>query len=410
MLRAGRADPRADGLATSSPTSATRRATRSATSTSAPRRRRDVLGWRPLFTLDEGLRSGRSPGTRDFLSAEERAHEPHRPPAARAAATRSSRSSSLGATPLANALLDAPTSSTSPSRRYPLDLVFCPACSLVQITETVPPEELFRDYVYFSSFSDTMLAHAARARARLIARARLGARQPRRRGRQQRRLPAAVLPASRRAGARHRAGAQHRARWREERRHPDARASSSARELAARLAARGHARRRHPRATTCSPTSPDLNGFVAGIRDAAEADDGVAVIEVPYVKDMLDHCEFDTIYHEHLCYFSLTALDAPASAGTGWRIADVERVPIHGGSLRLFAAPTEAATSRPRRSRRCSTEERGWGVATLGAVPRVRASACGSSSASCATLLGATEGGRQADRRLRRRRPRAARC
>jgi predicted TPR repeat methyltransferase len=52
---------------------------------------------------------------------------------------------------------------------------------------------------------------------------------------------------------------------------------------------------------------PDLNGFVAGIATLLK-DDGVAVIECPYVRDLIDHCEFDTIYHEHLCYFSVTAL------------------------------------------------------------------------------------------------------
>src|SRR6478735_11367373 len=65
---------------------------------------------------------------------------------------------SLGATPLANALVRDP--GAGPEPRYPLDLVFCPTCTLVQITETVPPELLFSDYVYFSSFSETMLAHA----------------------------------------------------------------------------------------------------------------------------------------------------------------------------------------------------------------------------------------------------------
>jgi len=64
-------------------------------------------------------------------------------------------------------------------------------------------------------------------------------------------------------------------------------------------------------------------------------DDGVAVIEVPYVKDMIDHCEFDTIYHEHLCYFSLTALDS-LFRRHGLMIQNVERIPIHGGSLCLF--------------------------------------------------------------------------
>ena len=57
---------------------------------------------------------------------------------------------------------------------YPLDLVFCPDCTLVQITETVPPEVLFRDYLYFSSFSDTMLEHAEALTGRLIADRHLG--------------------------------------------------------------------------------------------------------------------------------------------------------------------------------------------------------------------------------------------
>src|SRR5262249_9797972 len=48
---------------------------------------------------------------------------------------------------------------------------------------------------------------------------------------------------------------------------------------------------------------PDLNGFVRGVRHVLR-DDGVAVIEVPYVRDLIDYCEFDTVYHEHLCYFS----------------------------------------------------------------------------------------------------------
>src|SRR5216684_4024292 len=65
----------------------------------------------------------------------------------------------LGRTPLANALLTA-EQLTGPEAAYPLELVFCPACALVQITETVPPEVLFREYFYLSSFSDTLLRHA----------------------------------------------------------------------------------------------------------------------------------------------------------------------------------------------------------------------------------------------------------
>jgi hypothetical protein len=66
---------------------------------------------------------------------------------------------SLGRTPLANALLTE-EQLTKPEPHYPLDLAFCPSCTLVQITKTVPPEELFSDYLYYSSFSDTMLRHA----------------------------------------------------------------------------------------------------------------------------------------------------------------------------------------------------------------------------------------------------------
>ncbi|HVF51309.1 MAG TPA: methyltransferase domain-containing protein, partial [Pyrinomonadaceae bacterium] len=79
---------------------------------------------------------------------------------------------SLGRTPLANALLTA-EQLDEPEATYPLDLAFCAACALVQITETVPPEILFREYFYLSSFSDTMLRHAEEISARLVASRRL---------------------------------------------------------------------------------------------------------------------------------------------------------------------------------------------------------------------------------------------
>src|SRR5688500_19757370 len=79
---------------------------------------------------------------------------------------------SLGNTPLANALLTR-AQLNEPEAIYPLDLAFCPNCTLVQITETVSPEELFREYVYFSSFSDTMLRHSKRLVEQLISARRL---------------------------------------------------------------------------------------------------------------------------------------------------------------------------------------------------------------------------------------------
>src|SRR3981081_2434996 len=79
----------------------------------------------------------------------------------------------LGSTPLANALVK-PGDVDKGEARYPLRLAFCPHCTLVQITETVKPEILFREYLYFSSFSDTMLKHAAELAARLIGDRKLG--------------------------------------------------------------------------------------------------------------------------------------------------------------------------------------------------------------------------------------------
>lgn len=103
----------------------------------------------------------------------------------------------------------------------------------------------------------------------------------------------------------------------------------------------------------------DLNGTVRGIGILLK-ENAVAVIEVPYVKDLVDRCEFDTIYHEHLCYFSLTALESLFSRH-GLCIRNVERTPIHGGSLRLFVG-SDRSTSRHSSVSELLTKEREWGV------------------------------------------------
>jgi SAM-dependent methyltransferase len=84
---------------------------------------------------------------------------------------------------------------------------------------------------------------------------------------------------------------------------------------------------------------PDLNGFVEGIALLLR-ESGVAVIEAPYLVDLVDHVEFDTIYHQHLCYFSITALDK-LFRRHGLYLNNVVRTSIHGGSLRLFVEPKE---------------------------------------------------------------------
>ena len=104
---------------------------------------------------------------------------------------------------------------------------------------------------------------------------------------------------------------------------------------------------------------PDLNGFVAGLSTLC-GDWGRAVIEVPYVKDLLDRCEFDTIYHEHLCYFSVTALDH-LMARHDLEIERLERIPIHGGSLRLFVRRRGSGPIDPSVGDLLEAE-RGWGL------------------------------------------------
>ena len=83
----------------------------------------------------------------------------------------------------------------------------------------------------------------------------------------------------------------------------------------------------------------DTNGFVAGIH-ALLKEDGVAVIEAPYVKSLIEHHEFDTIYHEHLCYFSVTALDNLFRRHALY-LNELKKISIHGGSLRLFVGRKE---------------------------------------------------------------------
>jgi len=270
---------------------------------------------------------------------------------------------SLGRTPLANALLTAEQLEEA-EPTFPLELAFCPACSLVQITETVPPEQLFREYFYLSSFSDTMLRHAEELTARLIPERNLDA-------------GSLVMEVASNDGYLlqyyKRAGvpvlgiepATNIARIaRDERGIPTVCEFFGA-ELAAKLSAEGQ-RADVIHANNVLAHVADLNGFVRGLEILLQ-DDGVAVIEAPYVKEMIDHSEFDTIYHEHLCYFSLTALDR-LFRRHGLRIQDVERLPLHGGSLLVVAGKERAVAASggvSARVTRMLEEEAGWGVGRM---------------------------------------------
>jgi SAM-dependent methyltransferase len=261
---------------------------------------------------------------------------------------------SLGLQPLANALgtVDGPA-----SERYPLDLVFCRACGLMQSAQTMSPDRLFSEYPYFSSVADTMVDHARQLVGRLIAERALTADDLvieigsndgyLLQFYQARGIPVLGIEPSINLveAARRSYGIASLPRFFDQ---------DVAEELckAGRRAAVIHAH-------NVFGHVPSPRAFAGAVARLLRPD-GVAVIEVPYVKDLIDGVQFDTIYHEHFSYFSLTALE-PIWAAAGLVLADVERIAIHGGSLRLLVVPAGRGTASPRVAALLAEEAR-WGA------------------------------------------------
>ncbi len=238
---------------------------------------------------------------------------------------------SLGDVPLADKFLSEAALS-QPEPRFPLNVAFCGDCSLVQIRETVAPDVLFgNDYPYFSSFSPAWVEHCRRNADELIESRELNTdhlvieiasndgymlRNFHDRG-----IPTlGIDPVPGPAAAAEKLGI------------PTLREFFGA-QLAKNLTAEGTSADVILGNNVLAHVA-DLSGFVRGIKTLLKPD-GVAVIEAPYVRDLIDHCEFDTIYHEHLCYFSVTALNR-LFVDRGLCLSEVRRLPTHGGSLRLY--------------------------------------------------------------------------
>lgn len=239
---------------------------------------------------------------------------------------------SMGSMPLANAFLTA-EQLHGPEPSYPLELAFCPRCTLVQITKTVPPEELFSNYLYLSSCSETMLRESKELAEQLIESRHLtpenlvvelgsndGYQLQYFMSRDIRVL--GIDPAQNLAQIANAKGVRTLCEF-------------FGKDLAMDLRARGTSADIIIAKNVLAHVA-DLNGFVEGIGTLLD-ERGVAIVEVPYVKDLIDHREFDTIYHEHLCYFSLIALDQ-LFKNHGMNLVDVQRISIHGGSLRVYVA------------------------------------------------------------------------
>jgi SAM-dependent methyltransferase len=249
---------------------------------------------------------------------------------------------SLGPMPLANAFLRSPSEfAGEPS--FPLDLYFCHGCSFVQLLDVIDHEVLFRHYLYASGTSDTIAAHNRDLAARVVGLLDLGrddlvveiasndgsllkcfqALGVRALG---------IEPAGNIAVRARAAGLDTIERFFDSTVAEEVRASHGT--AAAVIANNVLAHVDNP----CD--------FLAGAR-ALLRPGGLVVVEVPYLRELLDRLEYDTVYHEHLGYFSVAALVALAEAAA-LSVVRVDRVPVHGGSVRVyFQSRGEATTHAP---------------------------------------------------------------
>jgi len=267
----------------------------------------------------------------------------------------------LGASPLANSYLRAEELRRS-ERFFPLHVYVCDRCFLVQLPEAESPEAIFSDYAYFSSFSDSWLAHAERYAAMAVERFGLepGSRVVEvasndgylLRFFEERGIPVLGVEPARNV-----------ARAAEELGIPTIVEFFGA-ELARRLRSEG-GRADLLVGNNVFAHTPHLRDFAEGL-SILLAPEGVVTLEFPHLLRLIDENQFDTIYHEHFSYFSFTTAEAVLAAH-GLTVFDVDELPTHGGSLRLYARHrdggdgTRPVTERVGELRR-REEERGLGT------------------------------------------------
>ena len=227
---------------------------------------------------------------------------------------------------------------------YPLHVRACEQCWLVQIPQFVPPEDIFTEYAYFSAYSDSWVEHARRYVEQMTQRLDLGPDSfvvelasndgyllqhflPKG-------IPVlGVEPAVNVAAAAVERGVETITEF-------------FGADLGRRLAEeRGHADL--VLGNNVLAQVPDINDFMKGVSELL-GPGGTATFEFPHLAKLVEHLEYDTVYHEHFSYFSLHSIRS-IGAAQGLRLVDVEELPSHGGSLRVFlqhdgsgAAPSPA--------------------------------------------------------------------
>lgn len=242
----------------------------------------------------------------------------------------------LGQMPLANTYLP-PDADLTDERRFPLRAVLCRECRMVQLDYIAPPEQIFRDYAYRSSMSQSWRQHAAQFCHDMMASRGLDAKSlvievASNDGYLLQNFTAAgipclgIEPAENLAEIARNAGIPTEAEF-------------LTPTLAHALLKQLNRQADLVIANNVLAHVPDINGFVRAL-SMLTAPDGLLSIEVPYLLSLVDSVQFDTIYHEHYAYWSLVSVE-PLLARHGLYVRDVERLKTHGGSIRILA------TSRP---------------------------------------------------------------
>ena len=245
----------------------------------------------------------------------------------------------LGQTPLANSYLPPTEAARAGERSFPLHVMVCGACRLVQTTETVPADAIFdHDYAYLSSYSKSWVEHAGRYANAMTDRFGLGpdslvAEIASNDGYLLQHFVGAGIPVLGVEPAGHAASLA-------EAKGVPTRVAFFGAETARTLVAEGH-RANLIAANNVLAHVPDIRDFAAGF-PILLAENGVATFEFPHLLNLIRHVQFDTIYHEHYSYLSLLFVERLLS-DAGMRVFDVEELPTHGGSLRVFACHAGAA-------------------------------------------------------------------
>ena len=243
---------------------------------------------------------------------------------------------------------------------YPLHVRLCDACLLVQLPAYVPGEDIFSDYAYFSSYSDSWVAHAKRYAEAMIESLQLTpdslvTEVASNDGYLLQHFHAAGIPV---LGVEPAGNVAEAARARGITTEVKFLGPETGREIA----------QRHGRADLVAGNNvfahvPDIRGFAAGLR-ALVKDEGTVTLEFPHLLRLIERRQYDTIYHEHFSYLSLlTSTRALETAGL--RLVDVEELETHGGSLRVYARPAESAGEPSARVKAVLAAEEAAGLHTV---------------------------------------------